>query len=75
MARIPDRWHVPVLADWMMNLAKPTLKPGNDAPRTGIYQQVGPRGGATDRVVHSDRGETMPPTQKPGQGYRPVRKS
>lgn len=73
MVRTPIQCHGPVLAEWKIDMAKPSLKPGNDAPRTGAYVQVGPRGGITDRVVHSDRGETLPPTEKPGQGYTPVR--
>ena len=44
------------------------LKPGQRAPRSGQYQQVGPRGGkGAERSVV--RGEPMPPTSKPGSTY------
>jgi len=47
------------------------LKPGNTAPASGQYQQVGPRGGKGPEVTVS-KGETMPPTQKPGSSYNLV---
>lgn len=44
------------------------LKPSQRAPRSGQYQQVGPRGGkGAERTVV--RGEPMPPTSKPGSTY------
>jgi hypothetical protein len=47
------------------------LKPGNTAPRSGQYQQVGPRGGK-GREVTVTRGEPMPPTTQGGSHYRLV---
>jgi hypothetical protein len=43
------------------------LKPGTPASRSGQYELVGPRGGRTgqERTV-----EPLPPTPKPGMGYR-----
>jgi hypothetical protein len=49
-----------------------TLKPGTPTPKSGQYERVGPRGGSTGLEVTSTRGNPLPPTQKPGQGYRLV---
>lgn len=49
-------------------MSKP-LKPGQPAPQSGIYNQVGPRGGATGEQVVSTQNKPLPPTPKPGQGY------
>ncbi|OZD30809.1 hypothetical protein CH252_40570 [Rhodococcus sp. 06-1477-1B] len=47
------------------------LRPGQSAPRSGQYQQIGPRGGAgAERTV--TRGEPLPPTPKPGMTYNLV---
>jgi len=48
------------------------LKPGETAPRSGQYEQVGPRGGSTGNERTVTRGEPLPPTPKPGIGYRLV---
>jgi hypothetical protein len=48
------------------------LKPGQIAPRSGQYVQVGPRGGRTGDERTVVRGEPMPPTPKPGMGYQLV---
>lgn len=45
------------------------LKPGQDAPRSGQYEIVGPRGGRTGEERTSTRGNSLPPTPKPGQSY------
>ena len=45
------------------------LKPGNKAPASGQYGVVGPRGGKTNHEVTVVKGETLPPTLKPGQTY------
>lgn len=37
------------------------LKPGNRAPASGQYEQVGPRGGRTGHEVTTVRGGTAPP--------------
>jgi hypothetical protein len=47
--------------------AKPTLKPGSIAPRSGQYQNT-----TTHTEVTVTRNEPLPPTPKPGQGYRLV---
>ncbi|MET3810845.1 YjzC family protein [Arthrobacter sp. UYEF3] len=48
------------------------LKPGRDAPLSGQYEIVGPRGGRTGDERTAIRGRTLPPTPKSGQGYVPV---
>lgn len=48
------------------------LKPGQDAPLSGQYEIVGPRGGRTGEERTSIIGRPLPPTPKPGQGYIPV---
>jgi len=50
----------------------PSYKPGQDAPRSGQYVIVGPRGGVTGEERTSTRGNPLPPTPKPGQTYRLV---
>lgn len=45
------------------------LKPGQDAPVSGQYAIVGPRGGQTGAERTSIQGRPLPPTPKPGQGY------
>ena len=47
------------------------LKPGQSAPRSGQYQQIGPRGGRGSEVT-SVRGEPLPPTRTAGSTYRLV---
>jgi len=47
------------------------LRPGQTAPKSGQYQQVGPRGGKGDEVTVT-KGEPMPPTPKPGMTYNLV---
>lgn len=47
------------------------LKPGQTVPRSGQYQQIGPRGGRGPEVT-SVRGEPLPPTRTPGSTYRLV---
>ena len=49
-----------------------TLKPGQTAPQSGQYEQIGPRGGNTGNERTVTRGEPLPPTPKPGMGYRLV---
>ena len=45
------------------------VKPGAEAPKSGQYKVVGPRGGDLGREVTAVQGKPMPPTQGPGQGY------
>ena len=47
-------------------------KPGQQAPASGQYEEVGPRGGGTGHEVTSVRGKPLPPTTRPGNGYRLV---
>lgn len=44
------------------------LRPGQKAPASGQYQQIGPRGGK-GREVTVTRGEPLPPTTRPGSTY------
>lgn len=44
------------------------LKPGERAPRSGQYQQIGPRGGKGKEVTVT-RGEPMPPAPNKGTTY------
>jgi hypothetical protein len=46
------------------------LKPGEKAPASGQYEIVGPRGGRTGEERTAVKGEPLPPTPDPGQGYR-----
>ncbi|MDD2916391.1 MAG: hypothetical protein PHH70_00945 [Candidatus Gracilibacteria bacterium] len=51
-------------------MSKPRLTPGTQAPTSGQYQQVGPRGGITGRPeVTAVRGKPLPPTPEPGSTY------
>jgi hypothetical protein len=49
-----------------------SLKPGTPAKRSGQYEQVGPRGGGTGVERTVVKGEPLPPTEKPGMGYKLV---
>lgn len=43
-------------------------KPGQSAPYSGQYAELGPRGGNTGREVTGVKGKTLPPTQgRPGR--------
>ena len=42
------------------------LRPGEAAPKSGQYEEVGPRGGGTGHEVTVPKGHTMPPTTEPG---------
>ncbi len=44
------------------------LKPGNKAPASGQYQQIGPRGGK-GREVTTVKGEPLPPSTSSGSTY------
>ena len=52
-----------------MSKSSNTLPPGTPTPRSGIYEQVGPRGGRTGEQADSTRGHPLPPTEKPGVGW------
>ena len=47
------------------------LKPGQPAPASGQYQQIGPKGGKGPEVT-SVKGEPLPPTSKSGSTYNLV---
>lgn len=49
------------------------MPPGAATPRSGIYEQVGPRGGKTGREAVSTSGKPLPPTNKPGQSWTLVK--
>lgn len=48
------------------------LKPGSETPRSGIYQQVGPRGGKTTEQATSTKGNPLPPTDSAGSTWKLV---
>lgn len=51
-----------------MTNRKSGFKPGQKAPRSGQYQQIGPRGGkGAERTV--TKNEPLPPTDKKGSTY------
>lgn len=50
------------------------LRPGQTAPASGQYQQVGPRGGKGHEVT-TVKGEPLPPTSQPGSTYKLVDRS
>lgn len=49
-------------------LKKTGLKPGQPAPISGQYIQIGPRGGKIKEVTVVKR-EPLPPTPRPGMTY------
>lgn len=50
---------------------KKGMNPGATAPRSGQYQERGPRGGA-GREVTVPKGKTLPPTTQKGATYKLV---
>jgi hypothetical protein len=50
-------------------MSKPSgIKPGQKAPASGQYREIGPRGGKGPEVT-SVKGEPMPPTNHKGSTY------
>jgi hypothetical protein len=49
-----------------------SYKPGERAPRSGVYEIVGPRGGRTGEERAVSRGHPLPPTKGSGQRYELV---
>lgn len=47
------------------------IKPGQTAPKSGQYQQIGPRGGKGNEVTVV-KGEPLPPTPAKGTTYKLV---
>jgi hypothetical protein len=49
-------------------------KPGdNVGKKGGIYQEVGPRGGKKQNFSTVPDNKVLPPTTKPGHGWKPVK--
>lgn len=48
---------------------QPKLTPGTPTPRSGIYEQVGPRGGRTGEQATSTERHPLPPTEKTGRTW------
>lgn len=48
------------------------FKPGQNAPISGQYAVVGPRGGSTGSEITAIKGKPLPPTPQPGQSFVPV---
>ena len=48
------------------------LSPGTKAPASGQYEIIGPRGGRTGVERTVVKGEPLPPTPNPNEGYRIV---
>ncbi len=48
------------------------IKPGTDNQPAGTYHETGVNGQKleTGRTVHIDKGDRLPPTQKPGRGWK-----
>ena len=46
-------------------------KPGEDNKPAGKYEEVGPQGGKVNkpRIIEIDKGDRLPPTQKPGRKW------
>ena len=53
-------------------MAKRALKPGATTPKSGQYEIIGPRGGATGKEVTGIKGKTLPPTPEPKRTYKLV---
>lgn len=53
-------------------MSKPDgLKPGENTPKSGQYETVGPRGGKGNEVT-GVKGHKLPPAPVPGSTYRLV---
>ncbi|MCX6731714.1 MAG: hypothetical protein NTX55_01875 [Candidatus Parcubacteria bacterium] len=51
---------------------KKIYKPGELVPRSGQYEIIGPRGGKKREEITGVKGKPLPPTKKPGSGYKLV---
>jgi len=49
------------------------MPPGAATPRSGIYEEVDPRGGRTGSEAVSTAGQSLQPTSKPGQRWTLVK--
>lgn len=53
-----------------------SLKPGtNVGKQGGIYQEIGPKGGARPNYATVADNKPLPPTTKPGHTWKPVEKT
>jgi len=52
-------------------MSKNKLKSGTEAPKSGQYAEIGPRGGFIKEITIS-KGETLPPTVKPNSSFKLV---
>jgi hypothetical protein len=50
-------------------MSKKPISPGTPTPRSGIYEQLGPRGGKTGEQADSTRGKPLPPTDHGNKGW------
>jgi len=51
-----------------------TRKPGTNVGReSGIYREIGPRGGAKDNFATVPENHRLPPTMTPGGTWKPVK--
>lgn len=51
-----------------------TMKPGNSTGNHGgIYQEIGPKGGAKPNFATVPDHKPLPPTSKPGSSWAPVK--
>lgn len=49
------------------------VKPGQPAPQSGQYVEVGPRGGVKSNTeITAVKGKPMPPSSKSGNGFKLV---
>jgi hypothetical protein len=51
------------------------IPPGTPAPKSGIYEQIGPRGGRTSEEADSTAGKPLPPTAHRGSTWSLVREA
>lgn len=57
------------------NNMKNRFKPGQNVPRSGQYEIIGPRGGETGKEITGVKGKPLPPSIKPGITYKLVDKT
>jgi hypothetical protein len=50
-------------------MSKKSMPAGTPTPRSGIYEQAGPRGGKTGEQADSTRGKPLPPTEPGNKGW------
>ena len=56
-------------------MASPKKPGSNVGKQGGIYQEVGPRGGAKLNYATVADNKSLPPTTKPGHGWTPLKKT